>query len=241
MNVTDNVINKINKLAKGYVFTISDFNVEENNKEATIKALNRLVANGKIAKLSKGRFYKPEKTIFGDLEPNEYQVAKDLLEKNGKLIGYLSGMGIYNQLGLTTQVSFIIQIGKNETRPAIKRGKYRITFIKQKNNITKENTPLLQVLDAIRYFKSIPDASTEFLITRFLQILKNMSDQELKLMVRLSMKYPPVTRALLGALMEELKKELFITDLKSSLNSISNYKLNISATYLSTAENWNIR
>ena len=206
MNITDNVSSKVNRLPKGYVFTVDDFTNEVNSKGAIIKALNRMVVDGKISKLSKGRFYKPEKTIFGDLEPNEFQVAKDLLEKNGKLIGYLSGFSIYNQFGLTTQVSFIIQIGRNETRPALKRGKYRISFIKQKNTITKENIHLLQVLDAIRYFKSIPDASTEFLINRFLQIVKKMNDKELKLMVRLSMKYPPATRALLGALMEDLKK-----------------------------------
>lgn len=241
MNITDTVSSKIKRLPKGYVFTVDDFTNEVNSKEAIIKALNRMVANGKIEKLSKGRFYKPEKTIFGDLEPNEYQVSKDLLEKNGKLIGYLSGIGIYNQLRLTTQVSFVIQIGRNETRPALKRGRYRISFIKQKNTITKENIPLLQVLDAIRYFKSIPDSNTEFLIKRFLQIIKKMNGKEVKLLIRLSFKYPPATRALLGAFIEELDKGNYLDDLKSSLNSISIYNLNISTTYLSCAENWNIR
>jgi hypothetical protein len=88
--------------------------------------LNRLVISGKIVKLSKGKFYKPETTVFGILQPDQAQVVKDLLEKNGKITGYLTGYSIYNQLGLTTQVSNTIQIGKNEIRSSFKRGRYAI-------------------------------------------------------------------------------------------------------------------
>ena len=83
---------------------------------------------------------------MGTLQPNQAQVVKDLLEENGKITGYLTGYSIYNQLGLTTQVNNTIQIGKNQVRPKFKRERYTITFIKQKNSITKENIPLLQVL-----------------------------------------------------------------------------------------------
>src|SRR5690606_29431044 len=115
-------------LPKGYVFTYADFINEVNNKEAIIKALNRMTASGKISKLSKGKFYKPENTVFGALQPNQYQVVKDLLEEDGKTIGYLTGYSIYNKLGLTTQVSNTIQIGKNEIRPKFKRERYTISF-----------------------------------------------------------------------------------------------------------------
>ena len=100
------------------------------------------------------------------------QVVKDLLEEDGKIIGYLTGYSIYNQLGLTTQVSNTIQIGKNEIRPGFKRERYTIAFIKQKNTLTKENIPLLQILDAIRYIKKIPDATIESSCRRLSVILK---------------------------------------------------------------------
>ena len=241
MNTSDNVNNKINRLPKGYVFTLDDFSTEVNSKGAIIKTLNRMVADGKIEKLSKGRFYKPEKTPFGNLEPDEYQVSKDLLEKNGKLIGYISGFGFYNKLGLTTQMSFVIQIGRNEVRPSLKRGRYKISFIKQKNTITKENIPLLQILDAIKYIKKIPDTNTELLVKRFLQIIQSLNNKKQSLMVRLSLKYPPATRALLGAFLEELQITEFNDVLKKSLNSISEYNLGIQKEYLSSIENWNIK
>jgi hypothetical protein len=105
------------------VFTYVDFTIEVNQKEAVIKALNRMVASGKIAKLSKGKYYKPENTPLGNLQPNQEQVVKDLLEENGKIMGYLTGCSIYNQLGLSTQISNTIQIGKNQVRPNFKRAR----------------------------------------------------------------------------------------------------------------------
>jgi hypothetical protein len=207
MKTTDYIIYKIDRLPKGYVFTYSDFVNEVNNKEAIIKSLNRMAASGKISKLSKGKFYKPENTVFGALQPNQYQVVKDLLEEDGKTIGYLTGYSIYNQLGLTTQVSNTIQIGKNEVRSKFKRERYTISFIKQKNTITKDNIPFLQVLDAARYIKKIPDTSIAAACIRLLNIVKELSDKDVSTLIRLAQKYPPATRALIGAILDEVEKQ----------------------------------
>jgi ABC-type lipopolysaccharide export system ATPase subunit len=211
-----------------------------NQKEAIIKALNRMVASGKIAKLSKGKYYKPENTSFGNLQPSQAQIVKDLLEENGKVTGYLTGYSIYNQLGLTAQISNTIQIGKNEIRPSFKRGRYTISFIKQKNTITRENIPLLQLLDAIRYVKKIPDASVESSCRRFLAIIENMTDKEVNTLVRLALKYPPASRALLGALLEQLQNAKVAEPLFKSLNPITKFKLAGAEKVLSTTKIWNI-
>ncbi len=241
MKTTDYIRDKIERLPKGYVFTYEDFITEVNKKEAIIKTLNRMASTGKISKLSKGKFYKPEITTFGTLLPGQFQTVKDLLEKDGKNIGYLTGYSIYNQLGLTTQVSNTIQIGKNETRPSFKRDRYRISFIKQKNTINKENIPLLQILDAIRYIKKIPDVSIEFSANRLKAILNDLSTQSIDKITKLALNYPPATRALLGALLDAVKKNGKLESLKKSLNSITKYKLSISKNILPTQENWNIK
>ena len=240
MKTAEYIAYTIDRLPKGYVFTYVDFDTEVNQKEAVIKALNRMAASGKIAKLSKGKYYKPENTPFGNLQPNQAQVVKDLLEESGKITGYLTGYSIYNQLGLTTQVSNTIQIGKNQIRPNFKRERYTISFIKQKNTITKANIPLLQLLDAIRYIKKIPDASIESSCKRFLVLIKNLSAKETKSLVRLALKYPPATRALLGALLEQLQQAKASEPLFKSLNPITKYKLAGAAKALSTTEKWNI-
>lgn len=240
MKTSEYISFTIDRLPKGYVFTYDDFTTEVNQKEAVIKALNRMVATGKIAKLSKGKYYKPENTPFGNLQPNQAQVVKDLLEENGKIIGYLTGYSIYNQLGLTTQVSNTIQIGKNQIRPNFKRERYTIAFVKQKNTITKDNIPFLQLLDALRYIKKIPDASVEASCKRFLAIIKDFTEKEISTLVRLALKYPPATRALLGALLEQLKQGTPTEALFKSLNPITKYNLTSAANVLSTTEKWNI-
>ena len=231
----------MNKLPEGTIFTCKDFIAEGNSREAVIKALNRKVASGEIAKIAKGKFYIPKQSIFGILKPNEYEVMKDLFYKNGVMVGYLTGLSIYNGLGLTTQVSAVTVIGKNEVRPAFKRGYLRFHFIKQKNKITKDNCKFLQILDAIRYIKDIPDADIDFLCSRFLSILKKIPRDSQRLMVELSMVYPPATRAVLGALLDELKLTKLTESLYKSLNPITVYKLPRASKVLSNTQKWNIR
>lgn len=241
LKATEYIQLKIDRFPKGYVFTYKDFITEVNKKEAIIKNLNRMAKSGRINKLSKGKYYKPESNVFGSLLPDQAQVVKDLLEKDGKLIGYVTGYGIYNRLGLTTQVSNTIQIGRNEPRPAFKRGNYMIAFVKQKNAITKESIPLLQFLDAVRNIKKIPGTDIISACKRLLTIVKDLSGNDIVDMVRLAQKYPPATRALLGALLEQSGNRPTTEPLKRSLNPITIYKLSGANKVLTTAENWNIK
>ena len=241
MKTSEYIASTIDRLSKGYMFTYADFITEVNGKEAVIKSLNRMAASGKIVKLAKGKFYKPETSVFGKLPPNQVQIVKDLLESNGKLTGYLTGYSIYNQLGLTTQVSNIIQIGKNEIRASFKRERYSIVFIKQKNTITKENIPLLQILDAIRYIKKIPDTTVSDACNRLLAIIKNLSMRDKSTIVRLALKYSPATRALLGALLETAGENTIIETLYLSLNHITSYSFTGIDKLLTNPVKWNIK
>ncbi len=240
MKITNYILSKIDRLPKGYIFTYNDFMDEANKKEAVIKGLNRMAEKGKIAKLSKGKFYKPENTPFGDLRPDFSQMFKDILEEDGKITGYLTGYSIYNRLGLTTQVSNTVQIGKNEIRPEFKRERYTISFIKQRNKITKENIPLLQILDAVRYIKNIPDTSIDSACKRLLAILKSLSEKDTMTLVRLALKYPPSAKALTGAMLDELNQGEQAAILYKTLNPITKYKIGDIAKVLTNAKKWNI-
>jgi hypothetical protein len=241
MKTSNFISSEISRLPQSTIFTYKDFIKKGNSREATIKALNRKVASGEIAKIAKGKFYVPQQSIFGVLKPNEEEMIKDLLEENGEIVGYLTGLSMYNRLGLTTQISAVTVIGKNEVRPAFKRGYLRIHFIKQKNKITKDNVQLLQILDAIRYVKEIPDADIDFLCNRFLAILKNIPRDFQRKMVALAILYPPATRALLGALLDELDAIDLTESLYKSLNPITVYKLPRASKVLSNTQKWNIK
>ncbi len=241
MKTTDYIRRKISNLPGGYVFTYKDLLDDANNKDAIIKALNRMASSGGIAKLAKGKYYKPESSVFGNLQPNREQVVKDLLEKNNKVIGYLTGYSMYNQLGLTTQLSNTIQIGSNDIRAAFQRGRYTIMFIRQKNIITRNNIPLLQILDAIKYIKKIPDATLIKSCKRFLAILNGLSLNDQTKLVKLALNYPPATKALLGALLEEAGNKVLTEPLRKSLNPITLYKLSGVSELITIAGEWNIR
>jgi len=241
MKTTEYIKNSIDRFPNGYIFTYGDFTGKVEGKEALAKALNRLAASGKIIKLAKGKYYKPEQSPFGELPPSQYQVVKDLLESGGKVGGYLTGLSIYNSLGLTTQVSSTIQIGKNEVRSSFKRGRYTISFVKQKNSITKENIPLLQLLDALRFIKKIPDSSIKNTCRILQNLISDFSEKEQKTMVRLSMKYQPSTRALLGALLCELGRNEITEKIKKSLNPLTSYTIPGVSEVLLSAAKWSIK
>jgi predicted transcriptional regulator of viral defense system len=109
----------IDKFPFGFVFTADDFPVTVENPKGVSKALNKFVKEGYLRKLSKGRFYKPQIGKYRELPPDTYQSVKDLLEKEGKTIGYINGYSAFNDLMLTTQVPSVLQIGmRKEKKPS---------------------------------------------------------------------------------------------------------------------------
>jgi hypothetical protein len=212
-----------------------------NESEALKKYLNRLVESEKIKRLSKGRFYKPKAGLVGSLKPNEYEVVKDLLKDGNKTIGYITGYSIFNRFKLTTQVPNIIQIGTNFDKKSIKRNIYTIKFVRQWNKITKGNIPLLQLLDCIRFIKSIPDTTITNSINRISILINDLTDSEKKQMIDLALNYPPSVRALSGAILEQLGSFELANKLLKSLKSTSWYNFNLSESSLPNKTKWKIK
>ena len=240
MKITDIVVNRINRFKSGYVFTYNDFEVPVDKIEALKKALSRMAASGKIIRFSKGQFYKPEVSEFGTLRPSEYQVVKDLLEDDQRVIGYLTGVSAFNKLGLTSQISNTIQIGTNIDRKPMKRGKYSIRFIQQKNTISKDNIYLLQILDSIRFINRIPDSDITKSCNRIIALIKNLSEQDRILITKYALKYSPGTRALTGAIVDQISETNYTKQLLESLNPVSEYDFNISNEVLKNKLKWRI-
>ena len=241
MKASDLIRNKINRLPEGYVFTYNDFSNEVKSENALKLTLFRLVRAGKIERLSKGRFYKPKQGIIGKLNPDEYEVVKDLLKSNKRIIGYITGLGIFNSLGLTTQMSSIIQIGSNFDKKQIQRGKYLIRYIRQWNKITNDNIKLLQLLDCIRFIKSIPDTTIDQSYKRLIYLLGELSEKEIRVLTSLASKYPPATRSLVGSMLEKLNRNFLSDKLLNSLNPSTYFKLDISSALIQDKQKWKIQ
>ena len=238
MIIGEDIKKQISSTPDGVILTIGDFNVDMRYQGALVKALNRLVDQGTLQRLSKGKYYKPRKTIFGILEPTPEEITKDLLEKNGKLVGYITGNRAFALMGLTTQITSSLLIGTNRYRHPLTRGDYTISFLQQHNPITEENIPLLRILDALKFIKDIPASSPDIIVTQLGSTINALSNAEQKRLTELAENYTAYVRAILGAIMEQnnLDAEL----LKKGLNGTTNYKLPISEQALPNKKKWNI-
>lgn len=240
MTITGEVRNRISAMQPDVIFSYRDLNIPMPHAESVIKELNRMVQYGHIEKFARGKFYKPVQSVFGKLKPNQEEIVKDLLLKDGKRIGYVTGYAIFNKFALTTQVPNVVQIGTRVKKNKRQRGIIPVVFLLQHNEITDENVPLLQLLDSIRMIKEIPDADVRQSCRRLLTILKEY-ENELERLIELSMNYSPATRALFGAMVENLWGEESARSLYESLNPLSYFLFGIDETVLPQMKKWRIK
>jgi len=241
MGVTQNIQKQISKLADGTTFKYEQLDIEPQEFSAAAKAIERLIAKGLIKRVSTGVFYKPKKTVFGELKPNEEEILKPYLYEKGKRIAYITGNSLYNRLGLTTQVPKRIKIASRDKRITVSNGSVKASPVKSYVDVTDKNFYLLELLDALKDFKKIPDLDKGSAIKILLTKLKELNPTQTKFLIKCGLAYPPRVRSFLGALLENIKTESDLTALKTSLNPLSEYEYGISEKQLATAENWNVK
>lgn len=225
-------------IPEGEVFDYRRFKC--GNEQAVLRALSRLVQEGEILRFEKGKYYKPRKSRFGVMRPEEKEIVRTQTEKSDAIVGYVSGVGLYNQLGLTTQVSNELYIVRSTKLPDKEINGYRLKFVARPFRFRKNDIPLLQLLDAIKGIKNIPDTPADVVIKRLAARMKELDEDDLVQMVKLSKNYNPATRALLGAILENYFPAVNTEIIKKSLNPLSKYKLGLEKSTLVSKSNWNI-
>lgn len=238
MVIASLIKDKLASTPAGVVLTTRDFGVEMRYQPALAKALSRLVLQGELQKIAKGKYYIPKKTIFGKLKPADSELVKDFLEQNGKVVGYITGTTAFASMGLTTQISSSILIGTNKYRRPLTRNGVKISFLLQENTITPDNIPLLRILDALRLIKEIPATSPDECVANVCKAIDALADEQKEELAELSLAYTPYVRALLGAIYENMGLDTKV--ISETLNGVTTYKLPISDNVLSNKRNWNI-
>lgn len=234
------VKNKIAAIKPATVFTISDLGIPPDWWENVRVKLGRMVNSGKLERVGRGRYYKPKTSVFGNIGPVQSEIVKDLLYDNGALSGYITGYAVWNQMGLTSQIPNIITIGTSRRRNPMKRGSYQLHFIAQPNRITSDSIPLLQTLDSLKMIKQIPDSDIETSFRILGKHIAGMEEKKLSMLVKLSKKYPPRVRALLGAILESNGNSDYSAELKKSLNPSTHYATGLNGMGNVYLNNWNI-
>lgn len=240
MSLASQIRTRINKFPEGKTFGYSDLLITKEDYVTAAKALERLQKEGLIKKMSKGVFYKPKQTVFGELKPDYTELLHPYLFENGKRVAYETGYSLYNRLKLTTQVAFRIKIASRDRRISINKGALRIDTVKSYVDVTGSNYKLLELLDAFKDIKRIPDASTENSTIILSNIIKELDDKQIAEMIKYALSYPPRVKALLGAVLENLNSQVNTNKLKQSLNPLTKFELGINKSVLPTINNWNI-
>ncbi len=241
MNIAKKIEERLNSIKEGETFTYEQLSIDKKEYLTAAKAIERLIKRGKIKRVSPGQFFKPKKTVFGELFPNNEEILKPYLFKDGKRTAYVTGTYLYNKMGLTTQVPQIIKIASREKEIKVNKANLKIKPAKSYVDVTNNNFQYLEILDAIKDFSKIPDLNIENGIKVLLHILKKLKKEYIEKLVKYSLKYPPRTKALLGALLEANQLTDYLDELQESLNPLSEYSLGIKKDILPTVENWKIR
>ena len=241
MNIAKEIERKIKKIKNGNTFTYKDLAIKKEQYSATSKTIERLIKKGIIKRISTGVFYKPKQTIFGEIKPNEEKIITPYLFKNGKRIAYITGLLLYNKMGLTTQIPKEISIASREKRIYISKGNIKATAVKSYVEVTDKNYKFLEILDVLKDFKKIPDLSKKIAITILTNKILKLNNKQINELIKIALSYPPRVRAFLGALLENIDKNIDIANLEDSLNPLSEYKQGITKEILSTVEKWNIK
>ena len=241
MKISEKINKKINKIPFGTTFKYQQLGISNKEYGAAAKAIERLIGGKKIKRISTGIFYKPKETLFGELSPGEEERLRPYLFIGDNRIAYITGTALYNRMGLTTQVPKDIKVSSKLKEIRTQIGNIKVRRVKSYIGVTNENYHLLEILDALKDFKQIPDLDKTMAIKQMTATITSLKKKEILQLIRYGLKYPPRTRAFLGALLEKIITYMDLSQLAQSLNPLTVYDLGITQDILSTAEKWNIR
>ena len=241
MKISKKIKETINKLPAGTTFKYRELDISNNEYGAATKTIERLIAEKTIKRISTGVFYKPKKTVFGELKPGEENLLRPYLFIGNNRIAYITGTALYNRMGLTSQVPKDIKVASKVKEIRTRIGNINVRRVKSYIDVTSMNYHLLEILDALKDFKQIPDLDRKAAIKILITAITSIEKKELLGLLQYVNEYPPRTRPFLGSLLEKINLDLDLAYLKQSLNPLTEYKLGILPNMLSTAEKWNIK
>lgn len=241
MKIMQKVSGTVNAMQEGITFQYRNLSLERSEFGSAAKAIERLIRKGVIKRVSSGTFYKPQQSAFGELRPREEELLKPYLFENGKRVAYITGGSLYNRMGLTTQVPNTLKVACWGKRIVTRVGDISVKSVKSYVEVTNENYVLLEILDAIKDFNAISDLDQVSALAILKTTISGLSKSECAKLIRLALRYPPRTRALLGAILDTNKTDQSLILLQQSLNPLTMFRFDRIFDLLPTATAWNIR
>lgn len=240
MSIAATVNQTIEGFQLGRIFGYRDLPAYSNAPSAVAQAIVRLADAEKVKRLAKGRYYVPKQGMFGELKPTDRELIRDVLYRDGKLRGYVTGVALYNRMGLTTQVPKTVTVAINGGRQEKDFGTIRIKSITSRAPVRKTDVLLLEYLDVLRDAKKIPDADPQTAIEMIANRTATLTDKEVKRLQKLAVEYyNAATRALLGLILTRNNQPIE-KKLRQSLNPLTRFEYALDPQLWPNKRNWYI-
>lgn len=145
------------------------------------RELKKLVESGDLKRFDIGIYYFPKKMFFGDsfLDPRKV-VTQRFLSDGKNVYGYIAGLSLLNQAGLSTQVPNMIELVTNNESTRIrdiKVGPQKVRVRRARTAITKDNVNVLQFLDLVSNIKpDTLDETERFMLSKYAKESKVTQD-----------------------------------------------------------------
>lgn len=241
MSIAATVNQSVERFAPGRIFGYSDLPAYRQAPGAAVRALSRLAETNQITRVAKGRYCKPKQGVLGLRKPTDKELIRDMLYRDGRLRGYVTGPALYNRLGLTTQIPKTITIALNGARQEKDFGTIRIKSVPSRAPVKKIDVPLLQYLDALRDVKNVPDADPEDVLEILAGQLAVLAEADVSRLQRLALNYyNAATRALLGLLLTRNGQQVDAR-LRASLNPLTRFSIGLDEDAWVDKKDWYIR
>lgn len=178
------------------------------------KTLERMSKQGALVHLTKGLYYRPKKSKFGLIPISENEIISHYTE-DGR--GIVVGYRLYNQKGLTTQISKRVEVLSS----ALSEQKKNINNVCVTNSgiaLTQETIPVIETMEILQNYKSIEDVSRSALAAYMEKFASGYSDTAAVFVLK-NRKYKKSTIAFLESFLNFFKIENTLNQFLSALSS----------------------
>ena len=187
------------------------------SEAAFAQIISRLRRSGEIERVSKGIYCRPRKTRFGTVLPSECEIVDAFTEgNNGIVVGY----GLYNAIGVTTQVSkrqlVYSSIGEDRQKQI-----GNITIRRYELDYTSEVKSVIQLMELLHHYKEIQDLNTAAMMNSIEKLSQEYSEEAFK-NVQKTIGYPKWTIAFLREVLDYHHRP---NCLSRYLSALSNYMI----------------
>ncbi|MDR2109316.1 MAG: hypothetical protein LBP28_07670 [Coriobacteriales bacterium] len=117
--------------------------------------LNEAMASGDIERVIRGVYYLPRQGALGKVPLLPYKaIARKYLDNGSDVYGYVSGLNLQNEVGVSPQVPATLEITTNNASRRVRDikpfgGWRRITLRKPYVEVTRDNVNALKLLDLL--------------------------------------------------------------------------------------------